>query len=336
MKVGIVGCGLIGAKRAKALTSRHQLIAVADLDKNRAAKLAAEYGPDCAAFSDWSEVVAHPQVELVIVATTNNTLTPVAMEAVRLGKPVLMEKPGARSASELAPLVELADARRVPVKIGFNHRFHPAFLKAREIWQSGESGELMYIRGRYGHGGRLGYEKEWRADPQTAGGGELLDQGVHLIDLARLFAGDFTGVEGHLGTFFWQMPVEDNGFMLLKTPRQQVAWLHVSCTEWKNLFSFEIFGRDAKLQIDGLGGSYGVERLTYYKMLPQMGPPETTAWEYPGEDLSWSAEFNYFIECIEAGWEPEGNLHDALAALKIIERLYEQSSVAHYTGADPV
>jgi predicted dehydrogenase len=131
-------------------------------------------------------------------------------------------------------------------------------------------------------------------------------------------------VSGHIGTFFWNMPVEDNGFALLKTAQGQVAWLHASCTEWKNLFCFEIFGRDGKLQIDGLGGSYGVERLSYYKMLPQMGPPETTIWEYPGEDLSWRAEFADLQRAIVERRPPGGTLEDALAALEIIQRLYTQ------------
>jgi len=324
VKVGIVGCGLIGQKRARSLGSRHSLVAVADINLTRAEQLASTY-PGCQAFQDWQEVVSQPQIDMIIVATTNDMLTSVALEAVKNGKPVLLEKPGARHADELEQLVELAAKQKVLVKVGFNHRFHPAFIKARELWDTGEAGELMYIRARYGHGGRLGYEKEWRADPAIAGGGELLDQGVHLIDLSRWFAGDFSQVQGHTATYFWQMPVEDNSFMLLKTPRNQAAWLHVSCTEWKNLFSFEIFGHNAKLQIDGLGGSYGVERLTYYRMLPQMGPPETTAWEYPGEDKSWDKEFNYFVECLEQGRTPEGNLEDALEALKIIRELYRQA-----------
>ena len=144
-------------------------------------------------------------------------------------------------------------------------------LKAREIVDSGALGPLMFLRGRYGHGGRLGMEKEWRGDPAISGGGEMLDQGVHLVDLARWFLGDFADVAGHVGTYFWDWPVEDNGFALLRTAQNQVAWLHASCTEWKNLFSLEIYGRDGKLAIDGLGGSYGVERLAWYRMLPQMG-----------------------------------------------------------------
>jgi predicted dehydrogenase len=126
------------------------------------------------------------------------------------------------------------------------------------------------------------------------------------------------------------MPVEDNGFALLKTATGQVAWLHASCTEWKNLFSFEIFGRVGKLQIDGLGGSYGTERLTFYRMLPEMGPPETTAWEYPQEDRSWDVELNHWLNGIQSGRPPGGSLLDALAALEIVERLYKGSGVAHH------
>ena len=150
----------------------------------------------------------------------------------------------------------------------------------------------------------------------------MLDQGVHLIDLARWFAGDFVEVTGHVATFFWDMPVEDNGFALLRTAAGGVAWLHASCTEWKNLFSFEVYGRDGKLDVGGLGGSYGVERLTFHRMLPEMGPPETTTWEYPGEDVSWREEFRHLAECIRERRAPSGTLEDALAALHVVERLY--------------
>jgi predicted dehydrogenase len=269
--------------------------------------------------------VTRDDVDLVIVATTNDALAPVTLAAVQNGKHVLVEKPAARSTRELAPVVEATKAAGVTVKVGFNHRFHPALRKAREIVDSGALGPLMYVRGRYGHGGRLGYEREWRADPAIAGGGEMLDQGIHLIDLARWFLGDFTEVSGLTATFFWQMPVEDNGFALLRTAGGQVAWLHASCSEWKNMFSFEIYGRDGKLQVDGLGGSYGVERLAYYRMLPQMGPPETTIWEYPGEDTSWRDEFVHLQTCISERQTPLGTLEDAYAALAVVESLYRQS-----------
>jgi predicted dehydrogenase len=238
------------------------------------------------------------------------------------GKHVLIEKPGARSSIEIEPFYKKSLQADKIVKVGFNLRFHPAMLKAKSIIASGEIGELMFIRGRYGHGGRIGYDKDWRSNAEISGGGELIDQGVHLIDLSRFFLGDFEKVDGFSETYFWEMKVDDNGFISLRTKQNQAAWLQVSCTEWKNTFSLEIYGKYGKLQIDGLGGSYGVEKLSYYKMLPEMGPPDTTIWEYPGEDKSWKLEFNDFIETIEKKKVLNGNINDAFQALKIVDKIY--------------
>ncbi len=320
--VAIVGCGLIGAKRARSLGSAHVAV-VADLLRDRASKLASEHGARVC--DDFQSAVTHPEVDLVIVATSNDALTPVAKAAMKAGKHVLVEKPGARSSAEIQELCDLAAGSQVLVRVGFNHRYHPAIRKARELFESGVLGKLMFIRGRYGHGGRLGYEKEWRADPAISGGGELIDQGVHMIDLARWFLGDFSDIVGFAATYFWDMPVEDNGFLLLRTPDRQTAFLHVSWTEWKNLFSLEIYGRDAKLAVEGLGGSYGAERLTYYKMLPEMGPPEATTWEFLEEDDSWAVEFQAFMDDIRLGRAPQPGPADARAALAIVEQVYAES-----------
>jgi predicted dehydrogenase len=191
-------------------------------------------------------------------------------------------------------------------------------------------GDLMFLRARYGHGGRIGYDREWRAQPAMSGGGELIDQGVHLIDLARWFLGNFAKVDGYAHTYFWDMPVDDNAFMQLKTASQQVAFLHASCTEWKNTFSWELYGRQGKLQVDGLGGSYGVERLTHFHMLPQMGPPETTSWEFPMVDNSWEVEMLEFLEDIRLNRAPSPGLQDAIAALAMVDHIYRESGYAHH------
>lgn len=325
MRVAIVGCGAIGHKRARALGPTDRVVAVADLDARRAEQLAASR-PGCTVEPTWQACVARPDVDAVIVSTVNDALAPVTLNAIQHGKHVVVEKPAARRPSELRPVLDAARAAGVVVKVGFNHRFHPALMKAHDLIGSGALGPLMFVRGRYGHGGRIGYDREWRANPEVAGGGELLDQGVHLIDLARWYLGDFPDVSGHVATWFWKMPVEDNGFLSLRTATGQTAWLHASCTEWKNHFSLEIYGREGKLHIDGLGGSYGVERLAHYRMLPQMGPPETTIWEFPGEDRSWHAEWEHFRDCVKAGVPPCGGLEDALAALEIVHEVYRQSA----------
>jgi predicted dehydrogenase len=324
MRFAIVGCGLIGHKRSRSLRPRHTLAVAADLDLARAESLASQW-EGARAVVDWKQAVEAPGVEAVIVAATNDCLAPITAAAIRAGRHVIVEKPAARSVKEIQSVMELAASSGVHVQVGFNHRYHPAFRKAREIFDSGSLGEMMFLRARYGHGGRRGYDREWRADPEIAGGGELLDQGVHLIDLARWFLGEFPRVQGCAPTFFWNMPVEDNGFLMLRTETGQVAWLHASCTEWKNSFSFEIYGRHGKLHIEGLGGSYGVERLAFYRMLPQMGPPETTIWEYPGEDRSWELELADFERAVNG--DPVGvpGLRDACAALTIVEEIYRVS-----------
>ena len=322
MKVGIVGCGLIGRKRARAL-GEGKLVACSDAVFDRAQALAAEHGAQ--AVADWREMVKRPEVQIVVVATTHDWLAPVTLAAVEAGKHVLVEKPAARRAGELEVVVQAASARGVLVRVGFTHRYHPALYKAHQMFVDGAVGPLMYLRARYGHGGRVGYDKEWRARPEVSGGGELIDQGMHLIDLARWFAGEFVQVDGLAGCWFWNMPVDDNAFLLLRTAEKKVAFMHCSCSEWKNLFSFEVFGRDGKLEVQGLGGSYGVERLTHYRMLPEMGPPDTVSWDYPRGDDSWAAELAEFYQDVALGRQPAPGLADAMAALRVVERIYEVS-----------
>ncbi len=322
MRAAIVGCGLIGRKRVASLPAGTVTVCC-DTQADRAEHLAASAGAE--ASTDWQATVRRGDIDAIFIATIHDQLAPIALEAAAAGKHILIEKPGARRASELDAVADAARRTGALVRIGFNHRYHRAFRKAREIFESGALGEMMFIRGRYGHGGRPGYDREWRADPARSGGGELIDQGAHLIDLSRWFLGDFPSVRGRARTFFWDMPVEDNGFLLLETARGQVAFLHAGWTEWKNLFSFEIAGRVGKLEINGLGGSYGTERLTWYKMSPEMGPPETLAWEYPMADDSWHAENAAFFEDIRLGRQPDPGIADAQAMLRIIETVYRET-----------
>jgi len=319
-----IGCGLIGRKRAAALGKLARLRYACDLDLNRAKDLAKPI-PGCEAIADLQQALSDPGVDAVIVSTLNAALAPVALAAVRAGKHVIVEKPGALNAAQLRVVQTAAVKANVRVRVAYNHRFHPALQKARALADAGELGPLMFLRARYGHGGRKGYDREWRADPALAGGGELIDQGVHLIDLAGWFLGDLPQVDGHAARYFWDMEVDDNAFLSLRSVTGQTAWLHVSCSEWKNLFSFELYGRDAKIAIDGLGGSYGVERCTFYKMLPEMGPPETTVWEYPRGDDSWVLETAAFIEDIQLGREPTPGLNEAIRTLEIVEAIYRKS-----------
>ena len=322
LKVAIIGCGLIGQKRAANL-GNGCLVACADIDINKANLLAEKYS--ARSYNNWQDLLNDQSIDVVIVATLHDSLASIALAAIETGKNVLIEKPAARNSQELQPLINASIEKNVKVRVGFNHRYHRALQKAKTIIDSGALGAMMFIRARYGHGGRLNYNKEWRANPQLSGGGELIDQGPHLIDLASWFLGEFKHISGFAHTFYWDMPVDDNAFLLLKTADMRTAFMHVSCTEWKNTFAMEIYGKQGKLEINGLGGSYGTEKLTHYHMLPEMGPPETTSWEYPMQDNSWQIELEEFYKDIQLNREPAAGLYAAKSVLEIIENITRMS-----------
>lgn len=329
MKIGIVGCGLIGSKRAAAIKVPHEIVGVCDILAGKAKDFAVSHRfGDVYVSDNYKDMIAHCGADLIVVSTVVKWLAPITLFAVQNGKHVIVEKPAGMTPEELEPILAIANKNHRVVKVGFNHRYHPAIWKAKELLDTRKDkiGPVMFIRGRYGHGGRVGYDREWRADRTLSGGGELIDQGVHLIDLSRWFLGDFTKIEGFAETYYWDMPVDDNAFLSLRTEAGETAWLQVSCTEWKNMFSFEIYCKYAKLMVDGLGGSYGVERLSYYQMLPEMGPPETVIYEFPRGDKSWEAEFKETVEAIETGRPlTMGDISDAYEALKIVKKIYKNT-----------
>jgi predicted dehydrogenase len=300
------------------------VLLVADLQKEAMARFASSLQTE--GTQDWQAVTSHPQIEAVVVATFNKGLLPVTLEALKNGKHVLCEKPLGRNTGEAQQMVQAAARHNRILKAGFNHRHHRALWQAHELAQAGKIGPLMSIRAAYGHGGRLGYDQEWRGNADLAGGGELLDQGVHLVDLSRWFLGDFVQVSGMLGTWFWKIaPLEDNGFALLRTATGQIATLHTSWTQWKNLFRFEIFGQDGYLLIEGLGGSYGMERLTLGLRRPESGAPDEKIWEFSGPDVSWQAEWEEFKAAIGEQRQPLGNGHDGYQAARVIDAIYESA-----------
>jgi predicted dehydrogenase len=350
-------------------------VAVADVDAARAQQVATEHR--CAWSTDWREVVSRPDVDTVVVATVNKVLAPVTIAAALAGKHVLCEKPLGRNAGEAQEMVEAARQAGVILKTGFNHRHHPAIWRAHELCAGGAIGPLMFIRAIYGHGGRPGYDKEWRADADLAGGGELLDQGVHIVDLCRWFVaagpnppgppslpgkggdappslpsqgreggwGDergFTEVFASTATYFWELgysltsntQLEDNAFALLRTADGRVAQFHTSWTQWKNRFSFEVFGRDGCVRVEGLGGSYGVERLEIGRRKPASGAPDVEIEEFPGPDLSWQAEWQEFTSAIHEGRQPLANGEDGLQAMRVIAALYESARTGQVVFLD--
>jgi predicted dehydrogenase len=324
LKFGIVGCGLIGRKRAESIRRLGiDCAGFADISTHQADLLASEFGG--VAVSSAEELMAHG-CDGIVVATDHGSLAPIAISALERGIPVLAEKPGGKCLQDVKS-IKSANGKNVPISIGFNHRFHPSFLKIRELISRGDLGELMYVRARYGHGGRIGYEKEWRCQKVVSGGGELIDQGAHLVDLSMWFLGEMQLDYAHLPTLYWNADVEDNCFLALKGAGKRFAWLHATWTEWKNIFSFEITGRSMKAVVSGLGGSYGVERLAMYRLLPGLGPPETMIEEFPFADTSWDLEVENFSLAIRDRVPLIGDIDDAIRMHTIIENAYTNTGL---------
>jgi predicted dehydrogenase len=322
MRVAIVGCGLIGRKRAEAL-GRDELVGCFDVHPEASLALSAEYGGQA---TESLEELFSLAPDVVIVAVIHNSLADVACAALQAGAHVLVEKPAGIGVADIDRIIGQAEQAGRLVKVGFNHRFHPGIRRAVTEARSGAHGELMFARARYGHGGRPGYEREWRADPAQSGGGEVVDQGMHLLDLSFWLFGDLPLHSALLRTHFWDAPVDDNAVLVLGErggvgSGSPWALLHVSWTEWKNLFSLEIYCRNAKLAVDGLVRSYGPQTLRVYRMRPELGPPDIEEITYPDRDDSWIGEWENFTGAIASGDTSSllGDLTSARYAWRCIE-----------------
>ncbi len=321
--VAVVGLGRFGSKRIQAIMhdSRARLRVVTDVETERARDVSAEMG--CAYTMTWQQAVTRDDVAIVIVSTSTQFLSSIALGALLAGKHVLCEKPFGRTADEVLPLVMAAKDNKLSLKVGYNHRYHPALKRAHELFRGGAVGRTHYLHCMYGHGGRLGYEHEWRTKPECAGGGQLLDQGVHALDLFRWFGGEFCEVKAISATSFWPIvPLEDNVFALLRNQDGCVAQLHASWTSWKNTFQFLVSGEEGYLSISGLGGHYGTEKLIHgVRGVPGSAPQEHT-FEYPAPDRSLQDEWEDFLDCIEQEREPQSSGEDSWKTLKLAEAIY--------------
>ena len=333
-KVGLLGAGFVGAKRADVVKGslRSELCVVYDPEKDSADRVAAATGAVVA--RSWEEVVEDPDLEIIVVSTTHESLASLSAAALRAGKHVLCEKPVGRNPDEVRSVLTAAETAKRCLKAGYNHRYHPAIAKVAEVARDGGLGTLTFLRGRYGHGGRPGYDREWRADPERSGGGELLDQGAHLVDLFHWIMGDFEAVTGAVATMVWDMaPQEDNAFGLFQTAGGQTATLHVSWTQWKNLFSLEVFGSNGYAIAQGLGGSYGEEVAVVGERAAAGGPPQETRFEFPTEDRSWSLEWDDLLRTIEGEGDPLAGGHQALRTIEWIHRFYRAARERRWVSA---
>lgn len=324
--VALIGAGAFGERRAAVVAANAacRLVTIADPAEERAQAVAARCGG--VPLTNWQTAIAASGVDIVVVATPTALAPQVALAALLTGKHVLAEKPFGRSADDILGCVGAAREGNLILKVGYNHRYHPAIAAAHGLLHAGSIGKLLYLRCVYGHGGRAGYEREWRSQPEISGGGQLLDQGVHALDLFRWFAGEFSEATASLTTSYWPIaPAEDNVFAILRTSNGVIAQLHASWTQWKNSFCLEVTGECGALTASGLGRSYGPERLVWQTRSAAGRPPEEKYFDYPEEDASLAIEWKDFIASVASGRPPMSSGEDAWRTLALADALYNSA-----------
>jgi predicted dehydrogenase len=317
MNVAIVGCGGIGSRRASAVRNVEglELKVVVDVDCDRAGTLGERFQVEST--SDWVAAVRRPDVDLVIVSTANNAHAPVSIAAMEAGKHVLCEKPLARNPEECRQMVEAARRHGVKLKTGFNHRYSNQTWKAHELLREGAMGDVLFVRGRTGHGNGEGLSKTWFGNFELSGGGTFLDNGVHLLDLSRWFMGDFVEAMGYRTTSLPALgQCEDNGFGLFKTADGRVCSLQSSWTQWRGYLFLEVFGTQGELIV-----SYDDASCT----LVRRGGG-ATVFQFSGvPDRSWERELEEIAAAVRENREPLANGDDGWQAVKMAYAVYASS-----------
>lgn len=326
INIGIIGYGKMGRIRAQAVRAvgGAEIMAVYDPHSDPTMDgLPRAESPEA--------VIAHPEVSAVFICTPNHLNKPLTIAALNAGKHVFCEKPPAFCANDIREIRSAEMASGKKLMYGFNHRHHGSIKKAKELVDSGEYGRLLWMRGRYGKSVEPNFFETWRASKELAGGGILIDQGIHMLDLFLHFANDFDVVQAIVQHLYWDLDIEDNVFAHLMNTRTGVAAsLHSTMLQWRHLFSLEIFLEKGHLVINGLrtpSGAYGEEVLTLERNLK--APPEIQ-WDKPLQfnypvDNSWNSEVEGFFRAIRTGQRPElGNSSDALKLMCIIDKIYEQ------------
>lgn len=326
MKFGIIGFGKMGRIRYEAIREfpEHSVEKIFDpFTKNI---------PEGIAIArDYHEILEDKEIDGVFICLPNYLICKHVIESLDSKKHVFCEKPPGINSEETLKIIE-AEKRNKGLKLmfGFNHRHHDSIIYAKKVVDSGRLGKVLWMRGRYGKSVDDDFCKTWRAKKATAGGGIFLDQGIHMLDLFLMMADDFDKVQADVSNLFWNLDIEDNVFAIFKNKRGQVASLHSTMTQWRHLFSFEIFLEKGHIVINGLltsSGSYGEEQLSIAEnssKKPQVSWGEEEKATY-NIDTSWRKEINIFSNSIKNNLEiPVGNSKDAYKLMRLVDMVYKE------------
>ena len=324
LNVGIAGYGVVGKRRRHYVDLNPALRTVAVCDRTFAGDGLLDDG---VRFSSTYQRLLEEDLDMLFVCMTNDIAPDVTIAGLERGLHVFCEKPPGRSVDDIARVIGIE--RQHPglkLKYGFNHRYHESVREALRIIQGGELGRVINIRGVYGKSKMISFDSDWRTKRDLAGGGILLDQGIHMIDMMRLFAGEFTDVHSFVSNSHWRHDVEDNAYALMRTADGVVAMLHSSATQWRHRFHLEIALANGTISLAGiLSGtkSYGAETITVAVASDaDGGDPREVRTRY-NHDPSWQDEITDFAEAVlEDKPVTSGSSIDALKSMHLVYRIY--------------
>ena len=326
VKFGIAGYGKMGKIREESIlnSSDAKLISIYEISEH------SHNDKGIVLCNSFDELLA-TDIDAVIVSAYVSVAADYVIRALSRGKHVFCEKPPSMTAKEMKKVIEIEKKMRKVLKYGFNHRFHYSVMEAKKVINDGGMGKMLWMRGVYGKAGSIDFHDNWRNYKNYSGGGILLDQGIHMIDLFRYFSNDeFTCLSSHLTSSFWNVECEDNAFLTLKSKNDIVATLHSSATQWKHKFLLEMAFENGYINLDGILSStrsYAPETMIIGKrefedVTFAMGKPKEsiTYYEY---DKSWELELKEFIEAINGiSAVKNGTSNDALEIMKLIDNVY--------------
>jgi 1,5-anhydro-D-fructose reductase (1,5-anhydro-D-mannitol-forming) len=324
IKVGIIGYGKMGKTRHEAImqVGKGQVVAISE-------PTTVDIGIRNVSHA---EIINDPDIDAVIISTPNYLNKQLTMDCLKAGKHVFCEKPPAFTGADMEEICKVEkESGGKKLMYGFNHRHHDSVIRMKNAVLSGEFGKILWMRGRYGKSVNEDYYNNWRAKKEIAGGGILLDQGIHMLDLFLYLGGNFDRVKAELSNSFWKLEVEDNAFVILRdTETGMDASLHSTMTQWRHLFSLEVFLEKGYMVLNGLltsSRAYGEEILTLAKNRSK-GPAVTWADEEKIEytdDNSWRYEMEHFLDAVKNDTSIQiGNSDDALKLMRIIDKIYKE------------
>lgn len=328
LKTVIIGMGRMGKMRFD-LLCRHGGFDIVGICDEKEENLE---GYSVPAYTDWKTCLEQCCAEAVFVCTVNAVIPDIVCYALKKGKHVFSEKPPGRNLKDALRMKKASEEHPDCIlKFGFNHRYHNSVIEAKALIQSGMVGDVVCARGVYGKAGSPTFSREWRNDIRISGGGILLDQGIHMLDLLRYFVGDFTNIQCSVDNLVWkEMSTEDSAFAILKTDDGKIASLHSNVLQWRHKFDLDIMCTQGYIALNGLitsTNSYGEERMTYYMKdlygtSGSLGKPMEHTLCF-GSDQSWEYEHQEFFDAVVSGKAlKHGTIADAVKVMELVENIY--------------